>query len=92
MKLFNYTIDIYKTDTPESIRRDKTKNFKLNATKGLIDAELQLELNREQYRLAVKVKEEDKDKEEITRLWDAIEFQAKSIKNYKAQLSVLSKQ
>lgn len=90
MNIFGYTIDVYKTNTLESIKVKKLKDFKLNATKGLIDAELQLELNREQYRLAIK--EEEKDKQEVSRLWDAIEFQAKSIKNYKAQLTVLDKQ
>jgi hypothetical protein len=90
MKIFNYSIDVYKTDTPESIRANKIKNFKLNATKGLIDAELQLLLSREQYTLAIN--EEEQDEAEKARLWEAIEFHAKSIRNYKAQLAVLNKQ
>ena len=84
MKLFNYTIDIYKTDTPESIRANKIKNFKLNATKGLIDAELQLQLNQ----AALEVAEDD----EVERLEESITFQEKTIKNYQTQLKVLDKQ
>ena len=84
MNILGYTVDIYKTDTPESIRRDKIKNFKLNATKGLIDAELQLELNKAALALA--------DEDELERLEEAITFQSKSIKNYKTQLTVLNKQ
>ena len=90
MKLLKYTIDVYKTNTPESIKAKKLKDFKLSATKGLIDAELQLELNREQYKVAIN--EEEQDDQEKARLSESIEFQAKSIKNYKAQLSVLNKQ
>lgn len=90
MQIYKYTIDVYKTETPESIRANKIKNFKLNATKGLIDAELQLELNRAQYKLAIKA--EEPDEAEKARLWEAIEFQGKSIQNYKSQLEVLNKQ
>ena len=84
MQLFNYTIDVYKTDTPESIRANKIKNFKLNATKGLIDAELQLQLNK----AALEQAEDD----EVERLEELITFQEKSIRNYQTQLSVLNKQ
>lgn len=89
MKLFKYTIDIYKTETPESIRRSKLKNFRLNATKGLIDAELQLQLNLAHLKQAQLDKEEDK---ELSRLQDAVTFQEKSIKTYKSQLLVLDNQ
>lgn len=88
MKLFNYTIDVYKTDTAQSIKREKIKNFTLNATKGLIDAELQLELNQAQL-LQAEINEEE---EEIKRLSDAILFQEKSISNYRTQLTVLNKE
>ena len=84
MKIFNYTIDIYKEETPEVIRTIKLKNFKLNATKGLIDAELQLELN--------KAALEQAEEEEKERLAEAILFQEKSIKNYQIQLEVLNNQ
>lgn len=89
MKLFNYTVDIYKTDTRESIRANKIKNFKLSAMKGLIDAELQLQLNQAQLQQAIAEKEGDK---EVERLKEAVIFQEKSIKNYQSQLSVLNKQ
>lgn len=89
MKIFTYTIDIYKTETPESIRNTKLRNFKLNATKGLMDAELQLQLNLAALNQAQLDKEEDV---ELERLQDAVTFQEKSIKNYKLQLKVLDNQ
>lgn len=84
MKIFNYTIDVYRTNTPESIKAEKIKNFTLNATKGLIDAELQLKLNKAALKQA--------DEDEVERLTESVTFQEKSIKNYKTQLSVLNKQ
>ena len=84
MNIFGYTIDVYKTDTPESIRANKIKNFKLNATKGLIDAELQLQLNEAALSVA--------EKDDVERLTESITFQEKSIKNYQTQLAVLNKQ
>ena len=89
MKIFNYTVDVYKTDTPESIRAYKIKNFKVNAMKGLIDAELQLELNIDKLEQAIVDKEEDSELEKLT---DSVTFQEKSIKNYHSQLAVLDKQ
>ena len=84
MNIFGYTIDIYKTDTPESIRANKIKNFKLSATKGLIDAELQLELNLAALEIA--------DDDEKERLEESVTFQQKSIRNYQTQLAVLDNQ
>ena len=85
MNIFGYTIELYKTETPESIRANKINNFKLNATKGLIDAELQLQLNQASLELA----EDDAERE---RLQESVTFQEKSIKNYKTQLAVLNNQ
>ena len=85
MNIFGYTLELYKTETSESIRANKIKNFKLNATKGLIDAELQLQLNQASL-------EQAEDEAEIERMKDSVTFQEKSIKNYKSQLAVLNKQ
>ena len=85
MNIFGYTIELYKTETPESIRANKINNFKLNATKGLIDAELQLQLNQATL-------EQAEDEAEIERMKESVTFQEKSIKNYKTQLAVLNNQ
>lgn len=87
MKILNYTVDIYKTDTPESIRVKKAREYKLNATKALIAAEMTLELNE---RMLEKAADDKRTEAEIKGITDAIEFERKSVLNWTTQLEVIN--
>ncbi len=87
MKIFKYTIIIYKDLDPYQFRKQKVKDFKNQAEEGLIKAEMTLEL---QEHLLLKKEEIGYNEAEIKGVEDAINNGKKSIANFQTQLEVIN--
>ena len=86
LRVLGHELSFTKQNTVEDIRAKKIKDYELNAMKALISAEMTLELQQ----VLLSLKEEHKRTEaEVKGITDAIEFETKSVQNWKTQLEVI---
>ena len=86
LRALGHELSFTKQNTVEDIRAKKIKDYELNAIKALISAELTLEL--QQVLLSLK-EEHNRTEAEVKGITDAIEFETKSVQNWKTQLEVI---
>jgi hypothetical protein len=86
-KILNKEITIYTPFSKEALRQEKVREYKLNATRALIAAEMTLSL---QERLQELQEEHGRTEAEKKGIADAIEFEKKSVLNWKTQLDVIN--
>ena len=86
LKALGYELSLEKENTIKAIRRAKIKEYELSSMKQLIAAEMTLEL---QYKLQELQTVHNRTEAEIKGIESAIEFETKSVQNWKAQLEVI---
>jgi len=86
LRALGYKLSIIKENSLKDIRDTKIQDYELNATKALIAAEMTLEL--QQVLLSLK-DQHNRTEAEIKGITDAIEFETKSVQNWKTQLQVI---
>jgi len=86
LRALGYKLSIIKENSLKDIRDTKIQDYELNATKALIAAEMTLEL--QQVLLSLK-DQHNRTEAEVKGITDAIEFETKSVQNWKTQLQVI---
>ena len=80
LRALGYKLSIIKENSLKDIRDTKIQDYELNATKALIAAEMTLEL--QQVLLSLK-DQHNRTEAEVKGITDAIEFETKSVQNWK---------
>ena len=83
LELFGYEIIVRKLNTYQTEHQDLIERVKKNATKGLVQAELDLKLH-------TLISNTELDEDERQGIENALKSDERSIKNFKAQLEIVN--